>query len=78
MSEVVRRYYDEGVIQEWERLEGPYRRFELVSTLRLIEEFFPKEGRIRSSFRSWGTPSPSSISRQERSRSQKRSSKSSD
>ena len=46
MSEVVRRYYDEGVIREWERLEGPYRRFELVSTLRLIEEFFPKEGRI--------------------------------
>jgi len=46
MSEVVRRYYDDSVMREWERLEGPYRRFELASTIRLIEEFFPKRGRI--------------------------------
>jgi len=46
MSEVVRRYYDSDVTREWERLDDPYRRFELASTLRLIEEFFPREGRI--------------------------------
>jgi len=42
MSEVVRRYYDEQVDDEWERLERPYRHLELVCTLRLIEEYFPE------------------------------------
>jgi len=46
MSDVVRRYYDGSVMREWERLDNPYRRFELVSTLRLIEEFFPKSGKV--------------------------------
>jgi S-adenosylmethionine-dependent methyltransferase len=46
MSEVVRKYYDGCVEQEWERLSRPYRRFELVSTLRLIDEHFPPRGRI--------------------------------
>ena len=46
MSEVVRSYYDGCVDREWERLSRPYRRFELVSTLRLIEEHFPPSGRI--------------------------------
>ncbi len=46
MSEVVRRYYDDSVEIEWERLATPYRRLELASTLRLVEEYFPEEGRI--------------------------------
>jgi ubiquinone/menaquinone biosynthesis C-methylase UbiE len=46
VSEVVRNYYDGCVDREWERLSRPYRRFELVSTLRLIEEHFPPRGRI--------------------------------
>jgi S-adenosylmethionine-dependent methyltransferase len=46
MSEIVRRYYDEQVNNEWERLERPYRRFELVSTLRLADEYFPRTGHV--------------------------------
>ncbi len=44
MSEIVKRYYDEQVETEWERLATPYRRFELVSTLRLVDEHFPSAG----------------------------------
>lgn len=46
MSEVVRRYYDGCVEREWERLSRPYRRFELVSTLRLVAEHFPAAGHV--------------------------------
>jgi SAM-dependent methyltransferase len=46
MSDVVRDYYDGCVDREWERLTRPYRRFELVSTLRLIDEHFPPSGRV--------------------------------
>jgi S-adenosylmethionine-dependent methyltransferase len=46
MSEVVRKYYDDDVRKEWERLASPYRRLELISTLRLIDEFFPRLGHI--------------------------------
>ena len=46
MSEIVREYYNEGVLEEWERLERAYPRFELLSTMRLIEEFFPASGLI--------------------------------
>jgi len=46
MSEVVRRYYNECVETEWNRLAGPYRSFELLSTLRLVDEYFPKEGSV--------------------------------
>jgi len=46
MSEVVREYYEGEVEQEWERLGRAYPRLELVSTLRLADEFFPPEGRI--------------------------------
>ena len=41
MSDVVRDYYDNGVSTEWGRLAKPYPRLELVSTLQLIDEFFP-------------------------------------
>lgn len=46
MSDVVRRYYDASVESEWDRLANPYRRFELESTLRLVEEHFPPGGHI--------------------------------
>jgi S-adenosylmethionine-dependent methyltransferase len=46
VSEVVQKYYDGCVEREWERLARPYRHFELVSTLRLIDEHFPPAGRI--------------------------------
>jgi len=46
MSDVVRRYYDESVKREWERLDNPYRRFELAGTLSLIDGFFPASGEI--------------------------------
>ena len=46
MSNIVRKYYDSQVETEWERLERPYRRFELTSTLHLIAKHFPKEGHL--------------------------------
>lgn len=46
MSDIVREYYNEGVQEEWERLERAYPRFELLSTMRLVEEFFPPSGRV--------------------------------
>ncbi len=46
MSEIVREFYNKGVLEEWERLERAYPRFELLSTLRLVEEFFPPSGRV--------------------------------
>jgi S-adenosylmethionine-dependent methyltransferase len=46
MSHIVKRYYDDCVDFEWGRLTDPYRRFELESTLRLIDEHFPPKGRI--------------------------------
>jgi S-adenosylmethionine-dependent methyltransferase len=46
MSDVVKRYYDGCVESEWSRLTDPYRRFELASTLRLIDEHFPSTGSI--------------------------------
>ncbi len=46
MSDVVRHYYNEQVQEEWERLGRAYRRLELVSTLRLVEEYFPSDGRV--------------------------------
>lgn len=46
MSEVVRGYYDREVEREWDRLERPYRRLELVTTLHLIARYFPKGGHL--------------------------------
>jgi len=46
MSEVVRAYYNRGVLEEWERLGRAYPRLELTSTMHLIDAFFPSEGRI--------------------------------
>ena len=46
MSEVVKRYYDGQVETEWARLEKAYRRLELVSTLHLVGEYFPRTGHV--------------------------------
>ena len=46
MSEIVRAYYDDQVENEWERLNRPYRRLELVSTLHLVESYFPRQGHL--------------------------------
>jgi len=46
MSKVVSKYYDSQAINEWERLERPYRRLEFVSTIRLIKKYFPQAGHI--------------------------------
>lgn len=46
MSETVREYYDREAATEWERLGRAYPRLEFVSTLQLVDEFFPREGRI--------------------------------
>lgn len=46
MSEVVRGYYDREVEREWGRLDRPYRRLELVTTLHLIELHFPSSGHL--------------------------------
>lgn len=46
MSDVVRGYYDSNVEEEWNRLQSPYRQFEFASTMRLIEDYLPSEGRI--------------------------------
>jgi len=46
MSEIVRRYYDADPEREWARLEHPYRRLEVATTLHLIERYFPSTGRI--------------------------------
>ena len=46
MSDIVKRYYDEQVDEEWQRLQRPYRRFELLSTLRLVDAHFPRTGHV--------------------------------
>lgn len=46
MSEVVRSYYDREVEREWGRLDRPYRRLELVTTLHLIARHFPASGHL--------------------------------
>jgi len=46
MSEVVRNYYDREAEREWGRLDRPYRRLELVTTLHLVERYFPARGHI--------------------------------
>ena len=46
MSQDVRDYYDRNAQREWERLDQPHRKIELVSTLFLIEKYFPRVGRV--------------------------------
>jgi S-adenosylmethionine-dependent methyltransferase len=46
MSEFVRDFYNRKAAAEWERLELPLCRIEFKSTLRLIDRYFPKQGRV--------------------------------
>lgn len=46
MSDVVRGFYDQEVEREWGRLDRPYRRLELVTTLRLVSRHFPSQGHV--------------------------------
>lgn len=43
---VVRDYYDRHAAQEWLRLQRPYRRLEMESTLHLWDRYFPPAGRV--------------------------------
>lgn len=46
MTDVVKKYYEENVENEWNRLEDPYARIEFFSTLYMIKKYFPKSGEI--------------------------------
>ncbi len=46
MSQFVSDFYNSNAEQEWKRLEKPLCRIEFVSTMRLIDKYFPKQGRI--------------------------------
>lgn len=46
MSQSVQAYYDNNVDREWSRLENPYSRIEWLSTLRLMDRYFPDAGHI--------------------------------
>ena len=44
MRNYVKEYYDNNYEKEWDRLKKPYRIIEFMSTMYLIEKYFPKEG----------------------------------
>lgn len=46
MSEIVKSYYDQNAQQEWNRLSNPYNQIEFKSTLRLIANYFPPDGKV--------------------------------
>lgn len=46
MSQIVQAYYDNHADREWSRLENPYSRVEWLSTLRLMDRYFPDTGHI--------------------------------
>jgi ubiquinone/menaquinone biosynthesis C-methylase UbiE len=46
VSQVVRDFYNASPSHEWERLARPYRRLEFVSTMYLIEKYFPPSGHV--------------------------------
>jgi len=46
VSDIVRDYYNLFPEREWERLDRPYRRLEFVTTLHLIEKYFPCCGHV--------------------------------
>jgi len=46
MSQFVRDFYNSNAAHEWERLDKPLCKIEFVSTLRLIDKYFPKQGRV--------------------------------
>lgn len=46
MSQFVRDFYNYNAVREWERFDLPLCRIEFVSTLRLIDKYFPQQGHI--------------------------------
>src|SRR3989442_1617405 len=46
MNQVVRDFYNSNADAEWERLDLPLCRIEFLSTLHLIDTYFPKQGRV--------------------------------
>lgn len=46
MVDDVQRFYAQKPLTEWERLETPYSRLEYLSTIRLIEKYFPAQGKV--------------------------------
>ncbi|MEW6723673.1 MAG: methyltransferase domain-containing protein [Bacillota bacterium] len=46
MSDVVRGFYDQNALREWERLDRPYRKLEFASTVYLVCKYFPPTGRV--------------------------------
>jgi S-adenosylmethionine-dependent methyltransferase len=46
MSQIVKEFYNSNATLEWERLDLPLCRIEFSSTLRLIDKYFPKQGRV--------------------------------
>lgn len=46
MENVVKDYYNSHAEQEWERLQTPLSAIEFASALRLIEKYFPGQGKV--------------------------------
>lgn len=46
MTDIIRDYYNENSKNELLRLNDPYSRLELFSTMYIIKEYFPQEGKI--------------------------------
>jgi ubiquinone/menaquinone biosynthesis C-methylase UbiE len=46
MPQDVQRFYGNQPLTEWNRLETPYSRLEFLSTIRLIEKYFPRSGKV--------------------------------
>src|SRR6267142_61604 len=46
MSQLLKAFYNANARVEWERLDLPLCRIEFLSTLRLIDKYFPKRGRV--------------------------------
>lgn len=44
--DVVKQYYDEQAEREWQRLGKAYTRVEYLSTLYLIDKYFPQQGEV--------------------------------
>lgn len=46
MAGDVERFYAQNPFTEWKRLETPYSHLEFLSTIRLIERYFPAQGKV--------------------------------
>jgi len=46
VSRAVREFYNRNPAYEWERLERPYTHLEYVTTMHLVDKYFPKSGAV--------------------------------